>query len=117
MQLNHVQTYHGPDTTAIVVGLGYQLEAPDGPGPRERAEVRSTNVTGNELTLLLGRSILNSFDSETASAQGLEYRHGLDRYVDISASYLHEGGRTQSRRDGLAARDADLLMAGVGMRF
>lgn len=123
LQLNHVQAYRGPDTTAILFGLGYQLEAPGGPGPRERAEVRSSKVTGDELTLMLGRSILNSFESETSSAAGLEVRHGLDRYVDLSASYLHEAGRTHSRRDGLAAQvwltraffdDRLALSAGVG---
>ncbi|MFP3624642.1 hypothetical protein SB771_35805, partial [Burkholderia sp. SIMBA_051] len=74
------------------------------PGPRQRPVSRTSNVTGNELTILFGRTILNSNESESSSAGSLEYRRGLWRYVDVSASYIHEGGHIQSRRDGVAAQ-------------
>ncbi|MEA3126483.1 MAG: hypothetical protein QOD67_3502 [Caballeronia sp.] len=34
----------------------------------------------------------------------LEYRRGLWRYVDVTASYIHEEGKIQSRHDGVAAQ-------------
>jgi len=40
----------------------------------------------------LGKTILNSNESESAKAVSLEYRRGPWRYVEVSASYLHEGG-------------------------
>jgi hypothetical protein len=52
--------------------------------------VRSTNVADDELTLLVGTSILNSEMSQTSGAASLEYRHGLARDVDVTATYLHE---------------------------
>jgi hypothetical protein len=122
-QLNHVHAFGGPNTTALLFGVGYQLEASGEPGPRERAVPRSSNVTSNELTVMFGKTILNSNESESASAGSLEYRRGLWRYVEVSASYLHEGGQIQSRRDGVAVQlwatraffgDSLTLSAGVG---
>ncbi|MFM0514223.1 hypothetical protein [Paraburkholderia sp. RL17-373-BIF-A] len=51
-----------------------------------------------------GKTILNSDNSESANAGSLEYRRGLWRNVDVTASYIHEGGKIQSRRDGIAAQ-------------
>lgn len=65
---------------------------------------RTTSVTNNEVTVMLGTTILNSPDSETNLAESIEYRRGLWRYFDFTASYLHEGGHVQSRRDGVAAQ-------------
>jgi hypothetical protein len=104
MQLNHAQIFGGRDTTALLFGVGYALEANDEPGPRQRPIPRTSNVTNNEVTLMLGATILNSYGSETALAESVEYRRGLWRYVDVTASYIHEGGHVQSRRDGAAAQ-------------
>ncbi|WP_408221949.1 hypothetical protein [Paraburkholderia dipogonis] len=101
-QLNHVQVFGGPDTTALLFGIGYQLEAKGEPGPRQRAVPRTSKVTNNELAMMFGKTILNSGNSESANAGSLEYRRGLWRYVDVTASYIHEGGQIQSRRDGIA---------------
>jgi hypothetical protein len=71
----------------------------------------------------VGETILSSYGSETAVAESVEYRRGIWRYLDVSASYIHEGGHVQSRRDGAAAQlwltrgffdDRPTLSAGVG---
>ncbi len=123
MQLNHSQVFGGPDTTALLFGIGYQLEANDEPGPRQRALPRTARVTNNEVTVMVGQTILNSYNSESSIAENVEYRRGLWRYVDATASYLHEGSHAQSRRDGVAAQlwatraffdDRLTLSAGIG---
>jgi hypothetical protein len=123
LKLNRVQVNGGPGTTGILFGVGYQLDAPDTPGARDSLPVRSTNVTGDELTVLAGTSILNSATSETSGAAALEYRHGLARVVDVTATYLHEAGSLHARRDGVAAQlwltggyfgDRLTLAAGMG---
>ncbi|WP_310358492.1 hypothetical protein [Paraburkholderia strydomiana] len=122
-QLNHVQAFGGPDTTALLFGIGYQLENKGEPGPRQRPIPRTSKVTSNEVSVMLGKTILNSENSEPANAGSLEYRRGLLRYVDVTASYIHEGGKIQSRRDGIAAQlwatraffdDGFTLSVGVG---
>src|ERR1700733_14634492 len=123
MQLNHAQVFGGRDTTALLFGVGYELDGNDEPGPRQRPISRTTNVTKNEVTAMLGETILNSNGSESAFAESVEYRRGLLRYVDVTASYIHESGHIQSRRDGIAAQlwatraffdDHLTLSAGVG---
>jgi hypothetical protein len=123
MKLNRVQAFGGPDTTALLFGIGYQLDAPDGRGPRARPLARTNNVTNNEVTVMVGTTILNSLDSESNLAESVEYRRGLWHYIDVTATYLHEGGHVQSRRDGVAAQiwatraffnDKLTLGAGIG---
>lgn len=123
VQLNYAQIFGGRDTTALLFGIGYELDGNDEPGPRERPIPRMTDVTHNELTVLLGETILNSYASESAIAGSVEYRRGVWRYVDLTLSYIHEGGHIQSRRDGAAAQvwatraffdDRLALAAGVG---
>jgi hypothetical protein len=105
MKLNRVQAFGGPDTTALLFGIGYQLDAPASHGgPRARPIPRTSNVTSNEVTVMAGTTILNSLDSESNVAESIEYRRGLWHYVDVTATYLHEGGQVQSRRDGVAAQ-------------
>lgn len=104
IQLNHIEAFGGRDTTALLIGAGYQLDASNGPGARDFAPSRASNVTGNEVTVMVGETVLNSYASETAVSESVEYRRGIARYVDVTASYLHEGGDFQPRRDGLAAQ-------------
>ncbi|CAG4889642.1 hypothetical protein R52603_01000 [Paraburkholderia saeva] len=123
MQVNHAQVFGGRDTTALMFGVGYALQANNEPGPRPWPIPRTSNVTNNEVTLMLGATILNSNDSESALAESVEYRRGVWRYVDVTASWIHEGGHDQSRRDGAAAQiwatraffdDRLTLGAGIG---
>jgi hypothetical protein len=65
MQLNHVEVSRGPSTTEVLVGLGYQLDAPDGAGARDWALPRTQKVTNNEITVMAGETILNSLQSQT----------------------------------------------------
>jgi hypothetical protein len=123
IQLNRAEIFGGRDTTALLFGVGYELDGNDEPGPRAHAIPRTTNVTNNEVTVLLGETVLNSFTSQSALAASVEYRRGLWRYVDVTASYIHEGGDVQPRRDGAAFQvwatraffdDRLTLSAGVG---
>jgi hypothetical protein len=104
LQLNHVQLANGPSTTAIMLGMGFQLDAPETPGPRDFAVPRSQKVTNNEVTLLAGATILNSPGSETSMAEAIEYRRGLTNYLDATLGYLHEGNGLTARRDGITAQ-------------
>ncbi|RKT13880.1 hypothetical protein B0G69_7091 [Paraburkholderia sp. RAU2J] len=104
LQLNHVQVTNGSSTTAVMLGVGYPLDAPETPGPRDFALPRSQKVTNNEITLMAGATILNSLDSQTAAAQAIEYRRGLTNYLDATLGYLHEGSGMSARRDGATAQ-------------
>lgn len=104
LQLNRVQVSRGPATTAVLLGVGYQLDAPGTPGPRDFALPRTHNVTNNEITLMAGQTILNSLESQTSLAEAIEYRRGLTRFIDATIGYLHEGNGIVARRDGATAQ-------------
>lgn len=104
LQLNRVQIPGGPSTSSILAGIGYQLDAPDAPGPRDWALPRQGTVTHNELTVMVGETILNSLESQTSAAETIEYRRGIGRFADATVGYLHEGNRIAARRDGLTAQ-------------
>jgi hypothetical protein len=104
LQLNRVNVTHGPSTTAVMLGVGYQLDAPDTPGPRDFALPRTHKVTDNEITVMAGQTILNSLKSQTSVAEAIEYRRGITNFLDATVGYLHEGNGLVSRRDGATAQ-------------
>ena len=104
LQLNRVQVSRGPSTTSLMLGVGYQLDAPDTPGPRDFALPRPQKVTNNEITLLAGETILNSLESQTSAAEAIEYRRGINSFLDATVGYLHEGNGISARRDGGTAQ-------------
>ncbi len=123
LQVNRTQVFSGPNTTSLMFGIGYQLDAPDTPGPRDRAAGRAGRVTANEVTAMLGETILNSRRSPTALGGSLEYRRGIAKYVDWTATYLYEGAKQSVRRNGIASQvwltrafldDKIALSAGAG---
>jgi hypothetical protein len=104
LQLNRVQISGRPDTTALLLGIGYQLDGHAGAGPLAYPQAEPEPDLRNELSLMTGASILNSNDSETYASASLEYRRSLSPYVDASVSYIHEFGEVQSRRGGVAGQ-------------
>ncbi|MFC0398231.1 hypothetical protein [Paraburkholderia rhizosphaerae] len=103
-QLNRAQIGGGPSTSGILLGIGYQLDAPDEPGPRDLPLARKDRVTSNEFAVLAGETIKNSLNSESGFSTSVEYRRGLFRYVDWSATYMHENVPAAVRRNGLGSQ-------------
>jgi hypothetical protein len=73
LRANRIETAGSFDSTALLIGVGYQLDAPASRGPLAHAPVHTGRTTRNEVALSGGRSILNSFGSEGATAFSLEY--------------------------------------------
>jgi hypothetical protein len=88
------------DTWDFLLGVGYQLTAPDEPGPRAWPERQEQPTTRNEITAFVGQTVVNSFNSQNSVSASLEYRRGLSQYFDVSASFLYEGNSQLVRRAG-----------------
>jgi hypothetical protein len=121
LRANHIKAAGSFDSNAVLLGLGYQLEAPPTRGPLVSAAPLTRNTTANEVALFGGRSVLNSFSSEGATAWAAEYRRGLWHYVDWTLGWLHEGDNHTIRRDGVTTQVwlvrpflSDKLALGVG---
>lgn len=95
---NLVKWPNGFDSTTVLAGIGYHFD-PDWqqklPAEEQRPEAR------NEVTLFLGQTIANSFNSQHSIAGSVEYRRHLLRHLDWTAEGLYEGDNRLIRREGL----------------
>jgi len=122
MRLNRIVARNSINTSALMVGIGYQLEPVSERGPQVSAPRQMAKTTTDEITVFLGRTIVNSYYSERDSARALEYRHGLARYVDVTLGVLNEGDPRLVRRTGVTAQiwgvrevlASDRLVLGIG---
>jgi hypothetical protein len=101
---NWVTAGASPDSLSAVAGIGYQLDPPPSPGPLPTPPFQQEKTTGREVTLFLGRTIVNSFASEHSEAACVEYRQGLWRFVDWTVAWLYEGDNRLVRRNGLTTQ-------------
>lgn len=104
LRSNFTKARESFDTDTLALGIGYLIE-PSGashrvspaaakPGPWAKRE---------EIDLLGGRTIVNSFESEKSIASCIEYRRSLTRYTDWSLGLLNEGDPRVTRRTGLVS--------------
>ncbi|MCK6684653.1 MAG: hypothetical protein L6R30_19810 [Thermoanaerobaculia bacterium] len=92
------------DTWDVLLGVGYQLTAPEEPGPRPWPEQQSSPSKRNEVTAYVGQTVVNSFNSQSSVAAALEYRRVISRYFDVTGSFIYEGNAGLVRRAGIAVQ-------------
>ena len=117
VRFNYITTQHSFDTLSATFGIGYLLDAK----PSQPKPTQSTGTTKNEITLLLGQTVLNSARGEKGTAMSVEYRRKLFRYMDWTVAWLNEGDTRPIGRWGVntqlwAVRDFfdDHLVLGIG---
>src|SRR5512135_694782 len=71
---------------------------------RDRLSARSTQAYNNEITLLLGQTVLNSAKGENDIAMGVEYRRSVFRYMDWTVAWLNEGDTRPIGRYGVMSQ-------------
>ena len=122
----YVVANRGFDTMTILAGIGYQLDAPESPGPRPEAPPQTERTTNNELTLFYGQTKVNLPDDGHSSAVKIEYRRGIWKYVEWTGGFMYEGRSSLIDRYGLTTqlwlakpffRDRLALGVGVGGYF
>jgi hypothetical protein len=121
VQSNLIETSRSLDTFSVLAGIGYQLEAPHSPNQSPPSASKTENATPNEITLFGGETIVNSRDSENATALMVEYRRSLGRYFDWTVGWLYEGDPGPIKRNGMLTQlwlvrpfFEDRLTLGVG---
>jgi len=85
------------ETTSISVGLGYRTTSdyrnPENPRAGE-------DLDKNEVTVALGKTVVNSFSSQESLAKGAEYRRQLWKDARLSVAFVNEGNAQLIRRSG-----------------
>lgn len=98
LRLNHVQANGSIDTNSVTLGVGYEL-SPDTLGSNQW----QVPAGRQEIAAYGGKTILNSFDSETGSAASVEYRYSVSPWVKLSGAWLNENNPATVRRNGALA--------------
>ncbi len=105
VRANHVQTGGDINTDGILFGIGYQLQASETQGPRDwPAEPTRGGYRNNELAVLFGRTITNSFNSERSFATAIEYRRNILPWLDGTVGWMYEGNNDLLRRNGITVQ-------------
>jgi hypothetical protein len=103
LRFNRVLVKDGMDSSTVLAAIGYRLD-PDDRASASTGAPRAAVDPRNELTLLGGRSIVNSLDSQQAWAKGIEYRRAFGPLLHGSIALLDEGDSQLTRRRGVAAQ-------------
>ena len=99
VRLNRVETEKSIDTTELLLGIGYRLDKDARP-----PEGASAPADRSELTVFVGRTIVNSNESEQATAVSVEYRYAFRPALRASVAWLSEGDAELIRRSGLVVQ-------------
>ena len=102
LRLNRVQTRHSLDTTEFLAGVGYRLEQ-DGSFKRN-ATTNGWKDRNDEIVVMAGQTIVNSFESQGAAAKSIEYRYGFTPVLRGAIGWVNEGDARLIRRNGVIAQ-------------
>jgi hypothetical protein len=102
LRVDHVETKRSLDTTMLTVGVGRHLD-------RDADFIGSAEWEGhgdvrNEVVVSVGRTIVNSLESELARATSIEFRHAFGPVLRGSVGWINEGDAHLIRRNGIVAQ-------------
>ena len=121
LRANRVQVPGRISSTALVAGIGYRFERRGGAASRAETGGRAPASRRSELDVMMGGTVVNSFDSDADLAAGISWRMRATDHLAGSLAYLSEGSVRAGRRAGFAPQlwleddIAERLSVGVGL--
>jgi hypothetical protein len=104
LRIDRISTRDSLDSTAVMAGVGYRLPQ-DGRTYWRDLQGNGARMPANEVSLLVGQTIVNSFESETSKlAASIEYRRVFGQYLRGTLAWLDEGDARLIRRHGIVAQ-------------
>ena len=100
LRLEHIETSRNVDTTLLLAGIGYRLDQDASFRARSNGHSYAAE-RDDEIYLAAGQTIVNSFESQSAAASSISYRHAFGPVLRGSLAWLHEGDARLIRRDGV----------------
>lgn len=102
--VNQIVPAHDPSVTTGLFGVGVWFGREEKPTPGEmgHAPAEKGYVTGKEVALFAGQSVVNTLFSQQARAYAAEFRRGLGSHIDGTVSAIYEGDPEIVRRSGVA---------------
>jgi hypothetical protein len=105
LRYNHIYTSGSISTETLLFGAGYQFDASTRPGPVvPTPSYGFSSEERNEVTLMIGKSVVNNFHSPQGAAWAIEYRRNLTPFIDVTGAIIDEGDAEVLKRHGVAAQ-------------
>jgi hypothetical protein len=104
LNANRISRSQGAAATTATLGVGYWLGEDTRPRRRRLRAPPRGDVTDEEFTVFVGESVVNTFFNENSIAAAIEYRRGIAKNLDWTATYLNEGDPDVIRRNGFATQ-------------
>ena len=106
LMFNRITPAHQINVNTMTVGAGFWFGQDKKPTPGNLGDAPNEEafVTGNELTVFGGQSIVNTFLNQKSLAYAGEYRRGVFPHVDWTGSAIYEGDPKIVRRSGVASQ-------------
>ncbi len=93
------------DALSVLIGIGYQLQAPVGDVYNHAPIAQTSFTTGNQITALIGQTVPNGGSADPKGVSGMgEYRHGVWKYFDLTFSYIYQGDNAVLSRNGIGVQ-------------
>jgi hypothetical protein len=89
-KVNYVATANSINTLSATIGVGYQLDKPDTPGPLTGASPAPVQDLKNEVTFFGGRTVTNAGKDDATAAESVQYRLNLAPHIDWTIGWLDE---------------------------
>lgn len=121
--VNHISPSGEMKVYTAALGIGFWFGRDQKPIPGELGDTPSERsyLMEQEITVFGGQSVVNTFFSPKGRAFAAEYRCGLARHVDWTASLIYEGNPLIVRRSGFATQGwavnsffSDKVTVGIG---
>ena len=106
LMFNRITPARQINVNTMTVGAGFWFGQDKKPMPGKLGDAPNEEayVTGNELTVFGGQSVVNTFLDQKSLAYAGEYRRGVLPHVDWTASAIYEGDPKIVRRSGVATQ-------------
>ncbi|MDO8738039.1 MAG: hypothetical protein Q7J17_03570 [Candidatus Deferrimicrobium sp.] len=102
--VNHIHPESDLNSNIYLVGVGYRLweeaASPSGPGEGDHP----AKTTGYEVMPFLGQVVVNRPDNDPGIGSGIEFRIGIDKHLDWTATWLNEDVPGTFHRAGLGTQ-------------
>lgn len=122
LRANYIHMHNSLNSKVLLLGVGYQLRDNSHETSAPSGLWATDSRPQQELTLSVGRTIVNSFRSERTTGSALEYRRGLGPHLDWTVSLINEGDASLLNRSGVTTQlwmvrpwDGGRFSMGVGV--
>ncbi|WP_347557640.1 hypothetical protein [Robbsia sp. KACC 23696] len=102
LRFNEVQAPGSIQSSSLLFGLSYSL--PKSALIPDPSDTRLRFPHGDELTVMAGKTVVNSLSSQSTFSKSVEYRHTFSQHIEGTVAWIDEGNTRLTERNGVATQ-------------